>query len=394
LEVNSAETIIWYKDGVEITGEKSNRYRAATSGLYHAFLRDEYGCAASTPDLVVDIASKPTVNFSLNNASQCLVGNSFVISNGSTNQVGAMRYQWDFGGTGSSTQRDVSYSFPVAGQYAVKLVVRSNDYCADSLSALVNVFPNPVPMFEATAACVGIAFSPVNQTADTIGSPVRYEWKYSNNTTSSLREPTPIVFTTPGKYSISLSVHSDQCPAPQTIIKSLLVEKPVAPQRYTTAFAIRNVPLNLEARNVGLQAVWSPASQLNNPQSYRPVFKGVNNQDYTITLISAGGCKTVDSLLVEIVQQARIEVPNAFTPNADGLNDFLRPVSMGIAEIRHFRIFNRYGEVVYESRGEKPGWDGKFKGQALPTQTLVWMVEGVGLDGSVITKKGTTVLIR
>jgi gliding motility-associated-like protein len=282
----------------------------------------------------------------------------------------------------------------VAGQYAVKLVVRSNDYCADSLSALVNVFSNPVPKFEATATCVGIAFAPVNQTADTIGSPVRYEWKYSNNTTSRLREPTPIIFTTPGNYSISLSVRSDQCPAPQTITKSLLVEKPVAPQRYTTAFAIRNVPLNLEARNVGVQAVWSPASQLNSPQSYRPVFKGMSNQDYTITLISAGGCKTVDSLLVEIVQQARIEVPNAFTPNADGLNDFLRPVSMGIAEIRHFRIFNRYGEVVYESRGEKPGWDGKFKGQVLPTQTLVWMVEGVGLDGSVITKKGTTVLIK
>ena len=394
LEVSSAETIIWYKDGVEIAGEKSNRYRAATSGLYHAFLRDAYGCAASTPDLVVDIASKPKVNFSLNNASQCLVGNSFVLSNGSTNQVGTMRYQWDLGGTGSSAQRDLSYSFPAAGQYEVKLVVRSNDYCADSLSALVTVFPNPVPNFEATATCVGIAFAPVNQTADTICSPVRYEWKYSNNTTSSLREPTPIVFTTPGNYSISLSVSSDQCPAPQTITKSLLVEKPVAPQRYTTAFAIRNVPLNLEARNIGVQAVWSPASQLNNSQSYKPVFRGVNNQDYTITLISVGGCKTVDSLLVEIVQQARIEVPNAFTPNADGLNDFLRPVSMGIAEIRHFRIFNRYGEVVYESRGEKPGWDGKYKGQALPTQTLVWMVEGVGLDGSVISKKGTTVLIR
>jgi gliding motility-associated-like protein len=57
-------------------------------------------------------------------------------------------------------------------------------------------------------------------------------------------------------------------------------------------------------------------------------------------------------------------------------------------------VFNRYGELVYESRGEKPGWDGKFKGQLLPTQTVVWMVEGIGLDGSVITKKGTCVLIR
>jgi gliding motility-associated-like protein len=154
------------------------------------------------------------------------------------------------------------------------------------------------------------------------------------------------------------------------------------------------VPLQLEARSVGVQAVWAPAVQLSNPQSFKPVFTGQQNQDYTITLISAGGCKTVDSLLVEIVQQAKIEVPNAFTPNADGLNDFLRPIPMGIAEIRHFRIFNRYGELVYESKGQKPGWDGKHKGLTMPTQTLVWMVEGIGLDGSVITKKGTTVLIR
>jgi gliding motility-associated-like protein len=395
LEVAKAETIVWYKDGVVIGGEKGSRYRAATSGSYRAFLEDEFGCAATTPDVVVDIASKPVVNFGLNNTSQCLVGNSFNFTNSSTNQVGAMRYQWDFGNTGSSTQRDVTYSFPVAGQYEVKLIVRSNNYCGDSLSAMVTIYPNPVPKFETTATCIGTAFAPVNQTDDNIGSPVRYEWKYSNNTSFNVRNPSPVVFNATGNYSITLSVSSDQCPTPvQTLTKTLVVEKPVPAQRYTSAFAIRNVPLQLEARSIGVQAVWSPALQLSNPQSYKPVFTGQQNQDYTITLVSAGGCKTVDSLLVEIVQQAKIEVPNAFTPNADGLNDFLRPIPMGIAEIRHFRIFNRYGEIVYESKGQKPGWDGKFKGQPLPTQTVVWMVEGVGLDGSVITKKGTTVLIR
>lgn len=395
LEVGKAELIKWFKDGIEIAGAVSHQYRANASGAYSAYLRDEYGCEATTPNQVVDISSKPNAVFAVAGGSQCLIGNSFVFSNGSTNQVGAMLYNWDFGGTGYSTQREVTYSFPAAGQHVVKLVVSSNANCADSASSLVTVYANPVPAFEVTATCIGASFVPVNRTDDNIGSPVRYAWKYGNNSTSDLREPAPVVFSTPGNFSITLSVSSDQCPTPvQTLTKTLLVERPAAPQRYTTAFAIRNVPLTLEARKIGTSVQWSPALQLSDPGAYNPVFRGASSQDYSITFVSAGGCKTVDSLLVEIVQQAKIEVPNAFTPNSDGLNDFLRPIAMGVAEIRHFRIFNRYGELLYESRGEKPGWNGKFKGQNLSTQTLVWMVEGVGLDGSVISKKGTCVLIR
>lgn len=394
LEVSKAEQIKWFKDDIEITGAITYQYKATTSGAYNAYLRDEYGCEATTPKMVVDISSKPKAVFAVAGGNLCLIGNSFGFTNSSTNQVGAMRYRWDFGGTGNATQRDTTYSFPSAGEHVVKLVVSSNENCADSVNTIVTVYPNPVPKFEAAATCIGNAFVPVNQTNDNIGSPIKYEWKY-NNTTSNLRDPLPFVFTTTGNYSISLSVSSDQCPTPvQTLTKTLLVERPVAPQRYTTAFAIRNVPLNLEARKIGVAVQWSPALQLSDPMAYKTVFKGAREQDYTITFLSAGGCKTVDSILVQIVQQANIQVPTAFTPNADGLNDQLRPVPIGIAEIHYFRIFNRYGELVYESRQSKPGWDGTYKGQPLPTQTVVWMVEGVGLDGSVITKKGTTVLIR
>jgi gliding motility-associated-like protein len=306
-----------------------------------------------------------------------------------------MRYRWDFGGLGSSSQRDANYSFPRSGQYTVKLVVNTNDVCADSTTAMVTIYPNPVPQFEATATCIGSPFVPANTTNENIGSPVRYTWKYGNETVSTNRSPAPKVFASPGSVSITLSVSSDQCPTPlQTLTKTLKVESPAPPRRYTAAFAVKGVPLQLEARKIGVAVQWQPAAQLSNSTINNPVFNGSNEQDYTIVLTTAGGCTTVDSLLVQIVQKADIQVPTAFTPNGDGLNDLLRPVPMGVAEIRYFRVFNRYGEVVYESRNGRPAWDGTHRGIPQASQTVVWMVEGVGLDGSVITKRGTSVLVR
>ena len=395
LEVSNALQIQWYKNGVVLTGENTQRYRATTSGLYRAFLQDEFGCSATTPDQLVDIASVPVAAFAVANAAQCLIGNQFVFTNNSSNAVGAMRYRWEYGNAATAATANVSYSYPAAGVYQVKLVVNSNDVCADSTEATVTVYPNPVPLFDAATTCIGLPFVPVNQTNENIGSPITYSWRYGNVPESDKRTPDAKVFANSGTYSISLSVSSAQCPTPvQTLTKNVLVERPATPQRYTTAFAIRNVPLQLEARNIGAIALWQPALMLNNANTYKPVFTGAVDQDYTILLTSVGGCKTVDSMLVQIVAQANIEVPNAFTPNADGRNDFLRPVPMGVATIKYFRIFSRWGELLFESQNSKPGWDGTHRGMPMPAQTVVWMVEGVGLDGKTITKKGTSVLIR
>jgi gliding motility-associated-like protein len=395
LLVANAEKIEWYKNGQLLANEKSNRYRVTETGLYSAYLRDEYGCTATTPNQSINISSVPVASFTARDTALCFVNNVFVFTNGSTNAVGAMRYRWDFGSLGTSSQSNVNYSFPRSGHYMVKLVVSSNDVCADSTAVSVTIYPNPLPQFEATATCIGSPFVPANSTNENIGSPVRYTWKYGSETVSTNRSPAPKAFASPGSVNITLTVSSDQCPTPlQSLTKTLKVETPAPARRYTAAFAVKDVPLNLEARKIGVSAQWQPALQLSNPVVYNPVFRGGNEQNYTITLTTAGGCTTVDSLLVQIVQKADIQVPTAFTPNGDGLNDYLRPVPMGVAEIRYFRVFNRYGEVVYESRNGRPAWDGIHRGIPQTSQTLVWMVEGVGLDGSVITKRGTSVLIR
>jgi gliding motility-associated-like protein len=87
-------------------------------------------------------------------------------------------------------------------------------------------------------------------------------------------------------------------------------------------------------------------------------------------------------------------VPNAFTPNNDGTNDVLKPFMIGIKELRYFKLFNRWGQLIYESKDPKKGWDGRFKGDPVQSHTLVWMLEGIGVDNKIYKASGSTVLIR
>lgn len=176
--------------------------------------------------------------------------------------------------------------------------------------------------------------------------------------------------------------------------KDILIDKAKPGIEYPLQYAVINYPLPLQARQFGISALWSPAIKLDDPATYTPVFTGNTEQIYTIEIRTATGCLTVDRQVVKIVPRVDIMVPKAFTPNNDGLNDLLRPSLMGIKELRYFRVFNRWGQLIYETNKPMAGWDGNLDGILQTTQVLVWVAEGLGVDNKLYQKKGTTVLIR
>lgn len=176
--------------------------------------------------------------------------------------------------------------------------------------------------------------------------------------------------------------------------KNILIEIPRRGIRYTDKTAAVDFPMQLDARDFGETVRWSPPAFLDDPQKINPIFTGRENQLYTIRLETIGGCVTVDTQLVKVYKDIDFYVPNAFTPNNDGLNDYLKPVAAGIKTVHFFRIYNRWGELVFDLNRNPAGWDGVYKGLEQPMQTLVWVAEGTGTDGKVYLKKGTTILIR
>jgi len=195
-----------------------------------------------------------------------------------------------------------------------------------------------------------------------------------------------------GTYFAILS-NNDGCSV-TTNSQAVIIDKARPGITYPVQYAVIDLPTNLEAREFGATALWSPANFLDNAASYTPTFRSSVDQLYTVEIKTTTGCVTVDTQMVKVVTHADIYVPSAFTPNDDERNDILRPTLMGIKELHYFRVYNRWGQLMFETRTNYAGWDGKYKGAPQSTQVFVWIVEGVGVDGRLYTKKGTSTLIR
>src|SRR5690606_27438289 len=101
-----------------------------------------------------------------------------------------------------------------------------------------------------------------------------------------------------------------------------------------------------------------------------------------------------DSINVLVVNQASNLIPSAFTPNADGKNDNLKVIGIGYREVKYFRVFNRFGQKVYEGNDFKTGWDGTFKGVPVELGTYFYSALIVDRFGEEILLKGDVTLIR
>jgi gliding motility-associated-like protein len=180
----------------------------------------------------------------------------------------------------------------------------------------------------------------------------------------------------------------------KTTPKKITIEIPEKAIRYPIVNAVKNLPMQIDARAIGVSAFWSPGIYLSSSISYQPIFTGTLDKEYLIKLTTTGGCVTIDTQAVRVFAFMDVYVPTAFTPNNDGVNDYIFPIASGYKKINYFKIFNRWGKQVFDLAQNERGWDGVYKGVAQPVQTYVWMVEGIGADNKVYRKKGTCVLIR
>lgn len=144
----------------------------------------------------------------------------------------------------------------------------------------------------------------------------------------------------------------------------------------------------------GINYVWSPARPLNNPFIAKPLATLFNDTYFTVTVTDAIGCTASDAVFIKVYDGPNYYIPNAFTPNGDGLNDVFRPVPVGIQETEYFRAFDRYGQLLFETKKWMDGWDGTFKGKKAPGGTYVWMIKGIDKNGRVVEMQGTVILIR
>jgi hypothetical protein len=190
------------------------------------------------------------------------------------------------------------------------------------------------------------------------------------------------------------------------------VEEALEAMRYETVDAFAYVPTDLKARQPGIGYTyhWQPDVGLNLNNVYDPVFNHGKSQEYTITLTSESGCSTVDTLLVNVVNEPNepiksdLYVPNAWTPNRDGVNDELYPFLVNIEVLKYFRVFNRWGQLMFEVKDYYPsgtgldrhlrGWNGIWRDAPQVSDVYTWTAEAIGKDGRHFKKAGNAMLLR
>jgi gliding motility-associated-like protein len=148
----------------------------------------------------------------------------------------------------------------------------------------------------------------------------------------------------------------------------------------------------------GISYVWSPATALSNTNISDPVavYDGsIDSIRYTILVSDEKNCMDSASVTVKIFKtNPQIFVPTAFSPNGDGVNDLFRPIGVGIKSIEYFRVFNRWGQLVFSTSVNGQGWDGSIGGKPQSTNTFVWIVRGIDYLNKPFFRKGTVTLIR
>ena len=370
------------------------QYNVTQTGLYYAVLFNSAGCSATTQVKQIDIYPTPVALFSVNNQAQCFSANQFVLTNSSSVAAGVLQYNWDLGDGISDTGRDVTHSYTAPGTYNIKLVVTAAGGCKSDTLTTVSVYPTPTADFTANPVCINLQVPILNKTINNTSSTLNYLWDFGNGQTSSLAHPA-YSYPSPGNFVLKLTVNSLQCPLSlDTKQLMLTIDAPVPGITYTDQTAVMNFPLKLKARIIGSNVLWLPTTSLDNSKSYNPVFKGTDPQTYSIQLKTPHGCLTVDTLLVKTVKKIAIYVPTGFSPNGDGINDYLRPTLTGFKSVNYFRVYNRWGQQIFEMKSDRPGWDGRVNQLPQDSQVFVWTIEAVDVDGVIHQDHGTSILIR
>ncbi|MFT3936337.1 MAG: PKD domain-containing protein [Chitinophagaceae bacterium] len=184
------------------------------------------------------------------------------------------------------------------------------------------------------------------------------------------------------------------CPKPKYDTVVVTVRPPVIASAGGDTSVTVTQPLKLTA--TGAQYfLWTPATYLDNDtiQSPTAVFPQSGLYTYAVKVYTKENCFGIDTIHIKVFQtKPDIFVPNAFTPGGVE-NTVFRPIPVGISRIDYFRIYDRWGLMVYSSN-DGTGWDGRYAGKEQGSGTYVWVVQGRDYTGKTVFKKGTMVLIR
>jgi gliding motility-associated-like protein len=348
------------------------------------------------------IFNNPTASFSSD--VKCEGFESIFTSNSIPGDAPVNQLNWTFPGPVSSNSNPARFTFSSGGTYQVTLQVTDQNGCTNQISNNVSIDISPTVSISPndTTICLGQS---ANLTID--GSFSNVQWTpttWINNLTDSSILVTPL-----NTIDYVVTVFNGTCDPSRdtvrvTVLQPIPIELSASPERIFIG-----INSNLLADYVGVvdSLVWSPDSSLSCRNCNNPVATPTSTTTYTATLFYSAngvGCENSSSITITIIETCGDEivyVPNTFTPNSDGFNDVFRIRGNGIQRVNYFRIYDRWGKLVFEGDDLPPNssnahWNGKLynEGQELNPDVFVYSYEITCINGDTFSGKGNITLIR
>jgi len=385
LNATGAATYVWSPaTGLSCTSCANPVASPSVPTTYTVTGTDASGCT-NTATVNVGFYPQPVVN----------AGADQTICRGATANLlatGADTYVWTPATALSATNIPNPVAAP-ANDITYKVIGTDSHGCRDSdLVAITVIQPVPTSVTPGDTLCEGES----TKLGATGG--ISYEWTPATGLdNSNIANPTatPSVTTTYTVY-----IKENQC-----FTDTAHVTVVVNPQPTVNAgpdqvlFAGGSVQLFPTVTDATIFQ-WSPATDLSCDNCKNPIVTPTHTTTYTITVSNIYGCTASDTMRITVkCDNSQIFMPNTFTPNGDGQNDRFYPHGKGITTIQHLRIYDRWGEVIYDMQNvpvNDPayGWDGTFKGETLKPDTYIYILEATCVTGEPIQVKGDISLIR
>lgn len=301
----------------------------------------------------------------------------------------ATTYAWNFGDGNTSTSTNPNHNYSSPGTFTISLIANPGTGCADTTYQQITILGAPVALFSFTTdICSGIVTfsnSSINSNS--------FQWDFGGGITSNLNNPS-FNFNKPGTYTVSLTAQPGTgCSSTitQTIIvnfSTVTADFTYHNPQYTNDVEFINQSVN------GIKFEWSFGDGMGSTL-FEPAHTYNQMGDYTACLIATNiyGCYDVICKVIKVDADWTLYVPNAFTPNDDGLNDSFFAKATNITKF-NLMIFDRWGEKIFSSDNIYTGWDGTYKGKLVQEDIYTWKINFTDIYSKSHDRVGHVTVIR
>jgi len=367
-DLSTGNPIAWQWDfgdaATATTQDPSHIYTA--SGTYNATLivTTAGGCSDTTGNIVV-VNSKPVAAFTSNVV--CFGDTTLFTDQSSTTGGNLVSWNWDFGDGNTSTQTDPSHEFVMVNDsFNVTLIVQNSEGCIDTTTQLVTTYPLPDMNFapDAASGCEDFTVNFADSSTVSNGSIVNWFWNFGDGKLGFGQTPTH-TYLNSGSYQVILTATSTYgCSFTDTLNYPIIVyPKPFAafsPDPVSVSILTPHIDFNDQSSGA-LYWQWDFGDFGTSILEY-PSHDYSDTGTYAVTqvVINQYGCSdtTIRNIIIE--SEFQFFIPNAFTPNGNVTNEIFNGKGIGFDEY-HLMIFDRWGNLIFESRDPNEGWDGRLK---------------------------------